>query len=337
MAPTKKSHSTACVTLFFDMRSYKIESYVPEETFLTGKDARFCRAAFADCFVVDANNDYRIIAACRRGELVGTSLAKAFSISMTDAASLLYLFNGSNDFFILPCPAGTLIVCPAWQRLELALAFFLKEDAQTVEKAYQNAQRYAFSMVFDAEQEREKDPQLDLEIKLCTLKFYMNRLFGAKRETNVTAQILMIANLVGCRLHEVSLSHTSITLDEREVEKLGAYLCCTFMTMRRYNGAISTSDKEEETPDFSTHVLQEYGLQIQQSVREKGTHPAAFDIPSNSEISSFASHPAFADFKTEESEGTLRLHLSLRQKALLSSITARGTEKEIIITLFPLN
>ncbi len=319
------------------MRSYKIESYVPEETFLSGKDARFCRAAFENCFVVDVKDDTRIIAACRKGELIGTSLAKSFSLSMAETASLINLFNGSNAFLTLPCPAGTLLAYPAWPHLEFALVFLLKENIETVEKAHQNAQRYAFSAIFDAEKEGENDPQAETENKLRILDFYMDHLFGAKRETNVTAQILMIANLVGCKLHEMSVSRISVTLDEREMERMSAYLFCTFMTMRRYNGEVSTSAETEENTSILTHAPQEYGIRIQQSVSERVTKPTEFDLPTNADVASFAGHPAFAQYKAEQTNGTLRLHLPLRQKALLSSISARGAQNELVLTLFPIS
>ena len=86
------------------MRSYKIESYVPEETFLAGKDARFCRAAFEDCFAVDVHNHFDIIAACRKGNLIGKSLADAFSLSLSNVANLVHLFDGDSEFLALPCP-----------------------------------------------------------------------------------------------------------------------------------------------------------------------------------------------------------------------------------------
>ena len=326
--------SIACAALFFDMRSYKIESYVHEETFLSGKDARFCRAAFENCFVVDIHNNESIIAAARKGGLIGQSLAKVFSFSLSDAATLLNLFNGSNEFLILPSCEGTLLVYPAWHSLGLALAFQLKECAENVERAYQNAKRYAFSMIFDSEAETETNQQLNLELKLCTLDFYISRLFGDKRETNVTAQILMIANLVGCRLHEMSVAGVNATFDEQEIERLGAYLCCVFMTMRRYNGKISTTIETEENAAFLTHVPQEYGIRIQQNVRERVTKFTAFDLPAQSDIEHFATHPAFLNYKIEETDGVLRLHLPIKQRALLSSVATRGRETELTLTLF---
>lgn len=310
------------------MRSYKIESYVPEASFLSGKDARFCRAAFEDCFVLDFHNGPAIIASCR-----GTEQIEA---SMADTAALLTLFDGKNEFLILPSSRGTLLIYPAWPRLELALAFLLKEDVEEVEKSYQNAKRYAFSQIFETDGDTEINQRLNLEAKLCALEFYRDRLFGNKRETNVVAQILMISNLTGCKLHEMSLSRTNVTLDEREMEMLSAYLCCVFMTMRRYNGKVTTTDKTEENTDFLTHVPQEYGLQIQQSVREIATRPTNFDLPSQADISSFATHPAFKNYKIEESGGVFRLCLSLKQKTFLSSIAARGNGQELILTLFPL-
>ncbi len=312
------------------MRSFKIESYVPEENFFRGKDARFWSAAFEDCFVVDFHYGPTIMASCRGTERIETSMA--------DAASLLTLFNGKNEFLILPSSAGTLLVYPAWPHLEIALAFLLKECVEDVEKAYQNAERYAFSMVFDTPNERENTPLLDLETKLCTLQFYMSCLFGARRETNVTAHILMIANLVGCRLHEMSVSRVSFTLDERELERLDAYLFCTFMTMRRYNGKVSALPDSENDKNTAilTHVPQEYGLRIQQSVHKRVAKPTVFDVPTEADLAVFAAHPIFADYKIEESDGTIRLHIPLRQKTTLSSISAHRTEKEITLVLFPL-
>ena len=120
------------------MRSYKIESYVPEKTFLSGKDARFCRAAFEDCFVVDLHHGINIIASCKE---IGKIEA-----SMADVANLLVPSNNQKEFVFLPSPEETLLIYPAWQRLELSLGFLLKDSVEEVEKAYKIAQRYAFSM-----------------------------------------------------------------------------------------------------------------------------------------------------------------------------------------------
>ena len=329
MEPAKRLHSTACATLFFDMRSYKIESYVPEQNFYQGKDARFWSAAFEDCFVMDLHYGPNIIASCR-----GTD---AIELSLSSTANLLTLF-AVNEPFVLPCKKGTLLIYPAWRHLEFALAFLFKESPQTVEKAYQTAQRYAFSTIFDADNKKDNSPQTELEAKLCMLHFYMSRLFGDKRETNAAAHILMIANLIGCRLHEMSVSRIDATLDEREMERLDAYLFCTFMTMRRYNGKVSAlpDGDSDKTDGNLQHVLQEYGLRIQQSVREKITKPTVFDLPSQTDIESFAKHPAFASYQITEEDGTVCLHIPLKQKAVLSSISSRGAQRKMTVVLFPI-
>ena len=99
--PAKKSHSIACVTLFFDMRSYKIKSYVPEESFFNSKNSRFRNVAFENCFVVDVANRFRILSATRKEELIDISLSDAFSLSVADAASLLHLFELKDEFLLL--------------------------------------------------------------------------------------------------------------------------------------------------------------------------------------------------------------------------------------------
>ena len=317
------------------MRSYKIESYVPEESFLLGKDARFCRVAFENCFVIDITNKTSIIATNRTGKLIGESLAKTCSLSMADTASLVNLFNGSSEFLMLPCSQGTLLVYPAWQRLGFALAFLLKERIETVEKAYQSASRCAFSAIFNTEEEPQNNQRMPLKTKLCVLHFYMQHLFGDERQTNLVAQILMTANLMGCRLHETSVTRITVTLDELEFERLGAYLCCAFMTMRRYSGEVSADD-EESTGNTanSTHVLQEYGLRIQQSVSQRVESNSVFDLPTKDDVASFTTHPAFRNFKTEEADGIFQLHLSLRQKATLSSVSASKATTELTLVFF---
>jgi hypothetical protein len=311
---------------------------VPEENFFCGKDARFWSAAFENCFVVDVADKYRILSSIRKEEWIGTSLLDTFSLSMADAASLLHLFDAEDEFLLIPTNDGTLLAYPAWHRLGLALVFYVKESIENVEKSLKNAQRYAFSSVLATDEEREKSSSEVLENCLGILQFYMARLFGKDRQSNVVAHILMIANLVGCRVHEMSLSRVNITLDEQELERLCAYLFCTFMTMRRYNGKISACQEDEKGENVvkSTHVVQKYGLQIQQSVRERIAKPTAFDLPTEADVAKFSTHPAFKDYKIEESDGTFRLHLPLRQKALLSSIAASGTQSELIFTLFPL-
>ncbi len=308
------------------MRSYKIESYVPEESFYQGKDARFWSAAFADCFVVDLHYGANIIASCK-----GTD---SIDLQLSSVANLLVLF-GSNEPFVLPCTKGTLLIYPAWRHLEFALVFLLEEDVKTVEKAYQNAQRYAFSTIFDTDNKKENAPQTELEAKLSTLRFYMNRLFGENRETNVTAHVLMIANLVGCRLHETSVLRVNTTLDEHEMKRLDAYLFCTFMTMRRYNGRVSALSDADQTYANLQHVSQEYGLRIEQSVKDRAEKPTPFDLPTVDALASYATHPAFAAYQTEESEGVVRLRIPLPQKVTVSSIKGQRAEKEITLVLFP--
>jgi hypothetical protein len=320
------------------MRSFKIESYVPEKSFFRGKDARFCKTAYEDCFVVDIKDDARVLASCRENDYTGASLVKCMDLSLADAASLLHIFGSKDSVLILPCSVGTLLIIPAWRTLGLALVFLFKENAQDVQKAYQNAQRYAFLAVFEAEEDEKTNQRLRLENKLCTLLFYKEHLFGTKRQANATAHILMIANLVGCRLHETTILREGLTLDENELDSLGAYLFCTFMTMRRYNGKVSAAkdSKECENPENLTHVPQEYGLRIQQTVCARVPQMTQLDLPTKADIACFSAHPVFQNYKTEETNDGICLHIPIKQKALFSSITARGEKKEITITVFPL-
>ena len=76
-------------------------------------------------------------------------------------------------------------------------------------------------------------------------------------------------------------------------------------------------------------------MRIQQSVREKITKPTVFDLPSQTDIENFAKHPAFASYQITEKDGTVRLHIPLKQKALLSSISACGAQNEMTVVLFP--
>ena len=309
------------------MRKFKIESYVPEEDFYQRKDEHFWSSAFEDCFIVDLHYSPTVIASCR-----GTN---EIVIPFPPTADLLTLF-GTHEPFILPCTKGTLLLYPAWRHLEFALVFLFKERIEMVEKAYQNAQRYAFSTIFDTDNKKADTPQTELESKLCTLHFYMDRLFGDKRETNVAAHILMIANLVGCRLHEMSVSRINATLDEREMERISTYLFCIFMTMRRFNGEISTSAKAEENTAILTHVPQKYGIWIQQSATNRIERATAFDLPTNAETASFVTHSEFAEYTIEKDNGTLCLHLPLRQKAVLSSVPFQRGRKKLTITIRPL-
>lgn len=308
------------------MNSYKIESYVPEESFFGNKNKFFCRALFDNCFVIDTQNNNGVLASGKSDD--------PLALSMAEAAALLTLFDGENEFLSLPHSSGTLLVYPAWRQLKFALAFYFEESIEEVQKAYQNAQRYAFSALFDTKNEDEFNQQLHLETKLCALHFYMEHLFGDKRETNAVAHILMIANLVGCHLQETSVSRIDVTLDEGEMERLGAYLFCTFLTMRRYNGSVSA--KTDENTANLTHVVQKYGLRIQQSVQSKVARPTEFDLPSPLAMANFAEYPHFHNYKIEEADVAIRLHIPLPQKAMLSSFGTSRVQKEIILNLFPI-
>ena len=308
------------------MKNYTIQSYVPEEKFLLGKDARFCRAAFEDAFVIDLHAFPTVIASCKGSDKI--------ELSMANTATLVTVFDGSEELLMLPASnGGTVLVYPAWRHLEMALAFLVKESPEEVEKTYQNAQRYAFSALLRAD-EANRTPTL--EVKLCVLQFYLDRLFGKEREENVAAHILMFANLAGCHLHEVSVSQINFTHDERELERFSAYLLCAFMTMRRRNGVISTSFENNENTANLTHVAQEYGIRIQQSVRTRITKRDSFDLPTTSDFASFSNHPIFQNYQIEEDDGTFSLRIPLHPKVHLSSLSSRGIENELILTLFPL-
>ena len=102
------------------MRNYKIESYVPENTFFGNKNKFFCRALFDNCFVIDTQNNYEVLAATKSEE--------SFPLSMANAATLLTLFDGKNEFLILSHTKGTLLIYPAWRQLHFALAFYFEES-----------------------------------------------------------------------------------------------------------------------------------------------------------------------------------------------------------------
>lgn len=307
------------------MKKYTIQSYVPEENLLLGKDARFCRTAFEDCFVVDLHHTPNIIASCR-----GT---KQIETSMAGTAALITLFEEKDKILILPCPHGTLLVYPAWPHLEMALAFLVKESVEEVEKAYQNAQRHAFSVIFTPEGEPTNQ---SIETKLCVLDFYMKRLFLEGHQVNVAAQILMLANLLGCRLHEMSVSRLNVTLDEREAQTLSAYLACTFMTVRRQSGEVAASVEGDKSPAILTHVEQEYGIRIQQTLKKRIEKAATRETFQTRETAPFQQHPAFQNYQIEENDTAFHIHIPLCKKATLSSFASIAGESEIVIFLFPL-
>ena len=312
------------------MRCFQLKSYVSEKEFLEGKDAHFYQAAFANCFVVDFSATPRVIASCRPTQPIEASLR--------DIAASLPLLHDGNQPLILPCPDGTLLLYPAWQKLSLSLGFLLTESPENVEKAYKNAQRYAFSLTVHGLLDSQMPAEIGLEARLCILQFYINRLFGEDSNTSVMAQMLMIARLTGCKLHEVSAARVNISLDEREMESFSAYLFCVLMTMRRYNGKISAAEDAggAENDVFSTYVSREYGLRIQQSIRERLTKPTAFDLPTKADIMAFAAHPAFANYRIEQIDGAVQMRIPVRQKAMFSSVAVRSAKKELLVTLFPL-
>ena len=216
----------------------------------------------------------------------------------------------------------------------MALAFLVKESTTEVEKAYQNAQRHAFSTVFTPDGEPQNP---SLETKLCVLDFYMKRLFPEGHQVNVAAQILMLANLLGCRLHEMSASRVNITLDEREAQTLSAYLACTFMTMRRHPGEVAASVEGDKNPAILTHVEQEYGIRIQQTLKKRFEKATACETFCGQEDAPFQHHPAFQNYQTEASDTVRHIHIPLRKKATLSSFASIGGESEILLSLFPLS
>ena len=105
--------------------------------------------------------------------------------------------------------------------------------------------------------------------------------------------------------------------------------------IRRYNGKVVALPDREQTHANLQHVSQEYGLRIEQSIKERIAKPTAFDLPSSADVASFAKHPIFKDYIISENDGVISLHIPLRQKALLSSVSMLAPGKELTLTLFP--
>lgn len=335
MAPVGRSHFTACGTLFFDMRYFKIEHYVSEETFFQNKDVRTRVAAFADCFVVDIHNNARVLAACCDGTLTGCRLPDALELSTRDATALLQLYGAKREPLALACNKGTLLCFPAWRTLGLALVFLLDADLPCVLKSLENAQRYANSPLFEEAEVLSNAPVGAVERQLQTILFYTEQLFGKQRSTDAVAQILMVANLAGCRLHRVAVEQLGVLIRERELEGFLACLLCLFMTMRRFSGHISASDNAAPDHALLRHVSAEYGLCIQQTALPRTRKPIAFDIPAGEDIISFLHHPAFADYTIEATESGICLTLPLGRCAAVFSLSAKAPVRAVRVMLFP--
>lgn len=336
MAPAKRSHSTVCAILFFDMRYFKIEQYVSEDIFFENKNDLLHKAAFADCFVVDICNEARILAACRSKPLTGRFLCDALALSAKDKAALLDLFHAKQTPLTLACDRGTLLCFPAWHSLDLSLVFLLEADLQTVEKRLKNAPRHANSPLFQKAEEQELITSQAIEKQLQTILFYTERLFGKEKEGNVVAQILMIANLVGCKLHKVSVERISTSISERELDSFSAYLFCALLTMRHFSGEISAVDSADQNFDFSAHAVQKYGLRIQQTTLSCVQKSTKFDTPQKEDVASFLHHPAFSAYRIEESEGGVCLTLPIGCGAVVFSLSAKTPTRAVKITLFPI-
>ena len=315
------------------MRYFKIQQYVSEDVFFENKNNLLHTAAFADCFVIDIHNDTKILAAYRESAWIENPLWKAFALPESEKCALANLFHAKQDSLLLACHRGTLLCFPAWKTIGLALVFLLDADLQTVEKCFKNAQRSVNSPLFEKTETPKTNNGEAIQKQLQTILFYTERLLGKEKEKNVVAQILMIANLAGCKLHKVAVEQISTLIYEREFECFSAYLFCVLLTMRRFSGNISASDNLGKA-DFSTHVVPEYGLYIQQTAIPQMQKSTKFDTPTKEDVASFLHHPAFTRYQTEEKNGGICLTLPVGYSKTVFSLSTKTLTRAIKITLF---
>ncbi len=315
----------------------KVKSYVPENTFFEAKEAHVRRRAFSNCLVVNLVDGARIVAGLQASTPVGRSLFDVFSFSDENAKAFSGIFSDTKTPLLFPCQNGSLLAVGAWPRLQLALVFCLDEKMEIAQRAYQNAQRRAFSNEHTLGQQGCVNEEENAEKGICEILHYVRHLFGEECEKGVAAQVLMIANLMGCRLHEISATCARLRVSDWDLQRMGAYLTCVFMTLRRFGGNVGVFEENaDEKAVFSTHAPQQaYGLCIEQNTQRLHTEKNNAR-PSTELFESFATLPCFSDLEIETKEEGFTLHLPLYRGGPLGAVPFMGRARTLSFTFFPI-
>ncbi len=261
-----------------------LRSYVSEKLFFEDKDRRRCRRLHDDVAVLDAASDFRILAARGFSEPIGTPLFSSLALPDADLARVDAFLKSDGTCLLLGVGKASILLFSAWYAsCDLLLAVRVHQEEREVRALLDAAKSGAAIPVFSPEEPEETS----LLLQLAEIFYYTEHILQDRG--NFWTHCLTVANFVGCRLEQLRLPVSGVSLDEKDFHRITAFLVCLFLTMRARDGKIRAT----ETGDTNAML----GMRISQ--RPYGLEDAVIPVSEHAiegDVLPFLQIPAFRDF-----------------------------------------
>ena len=212
------------------------ERYLPEAALFAGKDGRTCRPFVEDCVVAEASDGFPILAERGVGTQIGVGLSDLTGIGEETLRAALALPRAENKN-PLPCRGGSVLLFDDLLRSTgLIVALRLRDNPETVRRAILSpvAQPFYADLLPPPNAEEERLCRIAESIRAT------RKILSPERFPGVWTHCLRIADFAGCRVEYSSIPIENLPLDRTSQDTLTAFLLCTFLTLRRSNGAVGS-------------------------------------------------------------------------------------------------
>ncbi len=306
-----------------------------------------CRIFHDDCAILNAADDFRVIAARGMEKQMGLPFFESFLNDADSKSRILLFLNSEQSYCLIPHGQESLLFVSAWyESTKLVPVFLLHASERDVRQILNFASRDAFSTIFRVSNEPQNG-EASLREQLAEIFYYLDGLTNTGH--NFRTHCSMLASFFGCRVEEFSMPLWEEKMSDSLFHRVTAFLACSLLILRHRTGEIYSAGsfqsgiKQEnvgkvqiekkptdtvlEIPagirldtEFLLHVEQISNYEAEGKVKKGGSVVIPKEILALSKI------PAFSDFYIEASDGTLAFEVRLDA---LDGLRAHALEEEI--------
>ncbi len=295
-----------------------LRSYVPEKLFFEDKDRRRCRRLHDDMAVLDADSDFRILAARGFSEPIGTPLFSSLSVSDADLARVDAFLKSNGTCLLIGAGGASILLFSAWySSCRLLLAIRIHREEREVRDLLDAAEAGAAVPVFSPE-EPDEAPLL---LQLAEIFYYTEHILQDRG--NFWTHCLTVANFVGCRLEQLQLPVSGVSLEEKDFHRMTAFLVCLLLTMRARDGRIRATETTAEDVIFGMHISQS------PYVLEDRAGPAA-EHAIEEDVLPFLQIPAFQGFAARQAGDAWMFDMTFSQNERATDFLYAATVPRVL-------
>lgn len=247
-----------------------VESYFPEALFLDGKQQLGARICTEDCAVIDASNQYRILASRGEGLIPDTDFRQAITMSCDEEAALTRVLRSEKHIFLTVNQRPLLIFTDWLIEAGLILAILPACEPSAAQTALASLGRDDFLDLSAQESKKSSATACREAFKILSdiLSYTDAMLVPFIRQTADALLVARIAEFAGCRLDSQTVFDLSRINSPIRSPISAAFLFCTFLTLRQSEGNLTANSQSP------SHICYRITVQAEDYKRDASSVPA---------------------------------------------------------------